>query len=254
MGEILLPDVLGVLDALAYEVNAKGRNVRMVGRKTDESIIAKAHRQAWMIYRDGPLRERFRSGNGKAFGFSKRSIAYAGNDVFREDNRLGKPGTRVPGGRIRKGNLPDYVFTGRFRDQLAKRGTRRASTPNETRTRFSIFGGALNLLGSQRGNISEVISQQRAMRTRPAHTRRDGRSGKTVSVRGYQQMAIKTERKVTKSPRTYADEWAFMPGETDGVQKDADRLILEGFRSAIYDPRTKQIKTTIRARMRGADA
>lgn len=252
MVEILLPDVIGVLDALAYEVNAKGRSVRKVGRITDESIIAKAHRQAWMIYRDGPLRDRFRPGNGRTLGFSKRSMGYAGNDQFRADNRIGKPGSRVPGKGIRKGNLPDYVFIGRFRDQLAKRGTKRVSTPNETRTRFSIFGGALNLLGSQRGNISEVISQTRAMRTRPAHTRRDGRSGRTVSVRSYQQMAVKTERKVTKSPRTYADEWAYQPGETASVQKDADRLILEGFRSAIYNRRTGQIKTSIRARMRGA--
>lgn len=252
MVEILLPDVLGVLDALAYEVNAKGRSVRKVGRITDESIIAKAHRQAWMLYRDGPMRDRFRPGNGQRFGFSKRSAGYAGNDNFRADNRLGKPGANVPGsrGQIRKGNLPNYVFTGRFRDQLAKRGTKRVSTTSETRTRFSIFGGALNLLGSQRGNISEVISHTRAMRTRPAHTRRDGRSGRTVSVRSYRQMAVKTERKATKSPRTYADEWAYRPGETADVQKDADRLILEGFKNAIY--KNGQIKTSIRARMRGA--
>lgn len=256
MAEILLPDVLGVLDALAYQVNAKGRSVRMVGRITDESIIAKGQRQAWMIYRDGPLRDRFRAGNGARHGFSKRSARYAGTDNFRADNRLGKPGANVPGsrGQIRKGNLPDYVFTGRFRDQLAKRGTKRVSTPQETRTRFSIFGGALNLLSNQRGNISEVISQQRAMKTRPAHTRRDGRTGRTVSVRSYQQMAVTTVRKVTKSPRTYAEEWAYKPGETASVQKDADRLILEGFRSAIYDRRTGQIKTSIRARMRGVAA
>jgi hypothetical protein len=249
VAEILLADVLGVLDALAFQVNKKGRNVRMVGRITDESIIAKAHRQAWMIYRDGPLRDRFRAGNGQRFGFSRRSARYAGNDQFRADNRLGKPGARVPGGQIRKGNLPDYVFTGRFRDQLAKRGTKRVSTTSETRTRFSIFGGALNLLGSQRGNISEVISQTRAMRTRPAHTRRDGRTGRTVSVRSYQQMAVKTERKVTKSPRTYADEWAYRPGETASVQTDADRLILEGFKTAIY--KNGQLRPSIRARMRG---
>jgi hypothetical protein len=72
VAEILLPDVLGVLDALAFEVNKKGRSVRMVGRITDESIIAKGQRQAWMIYRDGPLRDRFRSGNGQRYGFSKR--------------------------------------------------------------------------------------------------------------------------------------------------------------------------------------
>lgn len=252
MAEVLLPDVLGVLNALAYEVNAKGRSVRMVGRITDESIIAKAHRQAWMIYRNGPLRDRFRAGNGARYGFSRRSSAYIGTDSYRADRRLGKPGARVPGTQIRKGDLPDYVFTGRFRDQLAKRGTKRVSTPSETRTRFSIFGGALNLLSNKRGNISEVISQQRAMKTRPAHTRRDGRTGRTVSVRSYQQMAVTTVRKVTKSPRTYAEEWAYRPGETADVQKDADRLILEGFRSAIYDRRTGQIKTSIRARMRGA--
>ena len=114
MAEILLPDVLGVMDALALQVNKKGRNVRMVGRISDESIIAKGHRQAWMIYRDGPLRDRFRVGNGARYGFSKRSISYAGNDRFRADNRLGKPGRNLPGsrGQIRKGNLPDYVFTG----------------------------------------------------------------------------------------------------------------------------------------------
>ena len=254
MAEILLPDVLGVLDALGDQISAKGRRVRMVGRITDESIIAKGQRQAWMIYRDGPLRDRFCVGNGQRFGFSKRSMGYAGNYRFRADNRLGKPGANVPGsrGQIRKGNLPDYVFTGRFRDQLAKRGTKRVSTPQETRTRFSIFGGALNLLGSKRGNVSEVINQTRAMRTRPAHTRRDGRTGRTVSVRSYQQMAVKTERKVTKSPRTYAEEWAYQPGETADVQKEADRLILLGFKNAIY--KNGQIKTSIRARMRGAAA
>jgi hypothetical protein len=243
---------MGVLDALSYQINAKGRRVRMVGKITDEGIIAKAHRKAWMIYRDGPLRDRFRDGNGKIYGFSKRSFDYAGNDKYRSDNRLGKPGRNVPGskGQIRKGNLPDYVFTGKFRAQLEKRKTKRVSTPQETRTRFSIGGGVMNVLGVQRGNISEIISQTRVMRTRPAHTRRDGRTGRTVSVRSYQQMAVKTERKVTKSPRTYAEEWAFRPGETNGVQIKADELIYKGFHSAIYDRRTKQIKTSIRELMR----
>ena len=253
MAEILLPDVLGVLDALAFQVNKKGRSVRIVGRSTDESIIAKGQRQAWMIYRDGPLRDRFRSGNGQRYGFSRRSIAYAGNDRFRANNKVGKPGRNLPGthGQIRKGNLPDYVFTGRFRDQLAKRQTKRVSTPQETRTRFSIFGGVLNFLGNQHGNISEIIDRERVRLTRSAYTRR-GPGGKSVSVRGYTQMGYKTTRKVTKSPRTYADEWAYQPQEVAGVQKDADRLILEGFRSAIYDRRTGQIKPSIRARMRGA--
>lgn len=223
----------------------------MVGKITDEGIVARAHRQAWILYRDGPLRDRFQTGNGKKYGFSRRSFDYAGNDKYRSDSRLGKPGRRVAGTQIRKGDLPDYVFTGRFRNQLAKRKTKRVSTPQETRTRFSIGGSVMNVLGSQRGNISEIISQTRAMRTRPAHTRRDGRSGKTVSVRSYQQMAVKIDRKVTKSPRTYADEWAYRPGETESVQRDADRLVLEGFRSAIYDKRTGRIKMSIRERMRG---
>jgi hypothetical protein len=252
VAEILLPDVLGVLNALAFEVNKKGRSVRMVGRRADETIIAKGQRQAWMIYRDGPLRDRFRAGNGARHGFSKRSHQYAGNDAFRADNRLGKPGYNVPGsrGHIRKGNLPDYVFTGRFRGALEKRKARRISTPGETVTRFSIFGGALNLLGAHRGKISEVISSDRKLVTRPAHRRRNPRTGGVVNVRGYQQMSVKTTRTVTKSPRTYAEEWAYKPGETAQVQRDADRLILEGFRSAIYDPRTGQIRSSVRARMR----
>lgn len=236
----LLPDIQGVLDALAFEVSKKGRNVRRLGKQTDEGIIAKGHRIAWKIYRDGTLRDRFAPGNYQRWGFAMRA---------RPKGKLYKYADGTPtGADTRK---PAFVHTGAMRDQMAKRNSRRADSSTEVRTNFSIFGGALNAMGSKRGRISEVISEKRQTVTRAAHTRRDGRTGKPVKVRGYQQQGVKREYKVTLSPRTYAEEWAFRPTELVAVQQDANLLILEGFRSAIYDRRTGQIRTSIRERMRG---
>lgn len=237
----LLPDIQGVLDALAFEVSKKGRNVRRLGKQTDEGIIAKGHRIAWKIYRDGTLRDRFAPGNYQRWGFAMR--ARPKGKIYRYAD--GSP----TGADTRK---PAFVSTGAMRDQMAKRNSRRADSPTEVRTKFSIFGGALNAMGNKRGNISEVASEKRQMVTRPAHTRRDGRSGKVVQVRSYRQESVRRTYTYTKSPRTYAEEWAFRPTEIQAVQNDADRLILEGFRTAIYDRRTGQIRTSIRERMRGA--
>lgn len=253
--EVLLPDILGVLDALAWEVNKKGRNIRIVrGRTTDESIIVKAHRAAWGIYREGTLRDRFSMGNRQRFKFSSRDMRYDGDASARANIKTGKAGRNVPGtfGKVRKAQLPDYVFSGKFRDQVLKRKPRIRYDAGSVVSRFTIRGGPLNALKKQRGYIKQNVIKTHMTKDRAPHMRNDPRIGRKVSVRGYRQVITQTKYTGVLSAWTYAQEWQFQPWEVNQVNDDTKKLIVEGFRTAIYDKRTKKIRTSVRKRMRAA--
>lgn len=142
---------------------------------------------AWRDRREYPgLAFRFSDEGKRRYGFSDRTGRY--------DNS--------------KHYAPDYVNTGRFRDALLARQPKSVNTGGDTViTRFSIFGGALNLMGSQRGVVNEVRKVERKRVQKLAHQRRT-KTGKTVNVRGYEQWSTFVNIERTHAARTYRDEWS----------------------------------------------
>jgi hypothetical protein len=177
-----------------------------------ERTMRATQRAAWLLWRDSPrgMMERFGRGRSK-YAFSQRV-----------PSRVRKDG---------KEHQQAYVTTGAFRASLTKRRPEKTKAAGNTiSTRFSIFGGVLNLLGAakQRGFISSTVSTTREMETRGPFNRT--RAGKTFVVRAHQFLLIKTKRTWTRAARTYRDEWEYRPWELAWVQKKSDQLFLERFR------------------------
>jgi hypothetical protein len=188
--------------------------------------IVKAGMRAGLTrWRDEYIPLRFSHSARSVYGFANRSVSYAKR--------------RLKGSKgVFKGNLPDFVFTGRFRDALLKRKPRAVRDSNAFVTyKFSIFGSVMNAIGDQRGYLNEVESRERITETVKAHTR----NGRTV--RSHQRTGYRKTWKISMSPRTYAQEWALTPTERAAavsLVNEETRRILE---SAKYmDPKTGRFK------------
>jgi len=189
-----------------------------------------SQRKAWVRYRDNPVYP------GVAFRFT-----FPAQPVMGFSYRLRSWGKG-------KRQTPPYVRNGAFRESLAKRKPRlKRDGTTDLATSFSIFGGAMNLLGqdNQRGlklAPPERFSKGKVLRA--AHRRRCP-SGTVASVRAYSQVGYDfADRRKTAgiSDKTYAQEWAFQPGEIAVVQEWADTFFLEDFRRLGVNSKTGQLK------------
>lgn len=188
-------------------------------------IIKAGMRAGLTRWRDEYVPLRFSHSAHAIYGFANRSVSYAKR--------------RLKGSKgVFKGNLPDFVFTGRFRDALLKRKPKAMRDAGGfVSYKYSIFGSVMNVIGSQRGYISEVESRQRITETVKAHMR------KGHTVRSHQRTGYRKTWKISASPRTYAEEWALTPVEKAAavaLVNEETRRILE---SAKYmDPKTGRFK------------
>jgi len=194
--------------------------VRFFDPKKLSGLIKAAQQQAWAEYSEGPLVDRFKQvGFPNRLGFAKRSFRYQQRYTHSDPN--------VP--HAKKSGSPHFVYTGRGRDQVLKRGAKTTRNESYVSTRKSIFFNALNALGSQRGVLTETQIVERKEVTRPAHVRRS-KNGKLVSVRAYRQMTGRPVYKSTPAQKTYAEEWAFRQEEVNAVKKRADELLEQAIR------------------------
>ena len=188
--------------------------------------IVKAGMRAGLTrWRDEFIPLRFSHAAHSLYGFANRSVSYSKR--------------RLKGSNgVYKGNLPDFVFTGRFRDSLLKRNPKAINDSAYFATyKFSIFGGVMNAIGDKRGYINEITSREKVTETVKAHTR------KGVTVRPHQRTGYRKTWKITASPRTYAQEWALTPAERAAavslVNEETRRILA----SAKYmDPKTGRFK------------
>lgn len=185
-----------------------------------------AQRKALIQWRDTAarpgLRYRFTRDAHTAYGFANRTARYLGR--YAADH-----GKDAAGTFIRKGALPDYVYTGRFRDSLVARKPKKGKGATIATT-FSVYGGALNLIGHQRGVTREESSRQTRTVQRQAHTRTGRNGGAPVQVRAYNQRTTQITYSRTPSARTYGQEWAIRPEEIAWVQVRSDAIFLEIFK------------------------
>jgi len=192
-----------------------------LGEKYIKSLLRLAQRGAWLEYRDSAIfpgaRFRFTKNARQPMGFSYRS---------RRWNR-------------RKHDLPDYVFTGRFRDSVLNRNPKTTVTDNVVSTKFSIFGGAMNLLSAKSGSMNAAEGKGLVQRT--AHQRRS-RTGKMVSVRAYSQRGF---TRGAPSGRSYAEEWGYRPDEIAWVGRRTDQL-----GTALYNATAFNKKGNLRTNLR----
>jgi hypothetical protein len=187
--------------------------------------ILKAGMRAGLTrWRDEYIPLRFSPAAHSLYGFSNRSISYSKR--------------RLKGSNgIFKGTLPDYVYTGRFRDALLKRKPKAVRGTSEIAYNFSIFGGAMNLLSAKRGYISEVTSRERITENIKAHTRNG------APVRAHTRTGYRKTWKITTSPRTYAEEWALTAKEKAAavalVNQETRRILSS---KPYLDPRTGRFR------------
>ena len=190
-----------------------------------------SQRKAWVKYRDNPVYP------GAAFRFT-----FPAQPVMGFSYRLRS------WGRGRR-QTPPYVRTGALRDSISKRKPRiKRDGTSDLATSFSIFGGAMNLLGqdNQRGlKLAPPERFSKGLVKRASHRRRCP-SGTVANVRSYTQTGYDfTERLKTAgiSGKTYAQEWSFQPGEIAVAQEWADVFFLEDFRRLGVNSKTGQLKS-----------
>ncbi len=175
------------------------------------SLIKTAQRGAWYEYRDN------RQYPGAAFRFSRQAKQAMGFS-YRSAKHL-----------KRKGNLPDYHFTGAMKASILQRQPKTSVAGNVVTTWFSIFGGAMNFLGAKHGSMNQANGK--GLVTRTAHTRR-GKFGKSVSVRSYQQRGF---IRGAPSGKSYAEEWAYRPDEVAWVGRRTDELGTALYNATVFD-------------------
>lgn len=236
MAEVVLRDLSEVVDQIRVEV---------IERNTK-----RAQKQAWLSWRDRKqypgLRHRFSRGTREQYGFSERDPRYTRRRV------AGTSFWDRARSYVEKGALPPYVYTGRFRNSLLRRKpkTPRDSAGGMITTRFTIFGGVLNLLGAdkQRGLLRWREEITREIRWRGPYTRRSRNGGQHI-VRRHQFLYRSTEITSTPSPKTYAEEWAFQEGEVAWVRSEVDRVRQELLQKAVFTKKGKLKKSALARRI-----
>lgn len=197
--------------------------------------MRKAQKWAVLEWRDrtkGPgVMARFTAAGAEYYGFSARRFLY----------------------RQKKHFKPDYFFSGAFMKSLQVRKPRSTNGGSTVSTRFSIFGGALNLIGSMHGLKEETTRRVRMEIHVPSYWRRRPRGAiKAVHVRAYDQMATVKQVHRVESPRTYKDEFALTEKDAAFIAQRTDERFREIFRASALT-KAGVLKKSTRAFFRGDD-
>lgn len=197
----------------------------------------KAQRQSLVEWRDNTqppgVRARFLESGADYYDQSDRSFKY----------------------RKRKGFLPNYVYTGRLREQLMKRRPVSPKTGNtDVVSRFSLMGGALNLLNGStmkgfRGTYTVVVKE--LVRVRAHH--RVSRLGKGYDVRAYTQTQTHKRTNGTVSNKTYAEEFQIATGDKLWINRRTEQLREQIIRKAVLT-KGGGLRRGARARFNDIDA
>ncbi len=156
--------------------------------------------------------------------------------------------------KSKKAGSVDYVKTGSFRDQLAKRKPKTAVNGGIVSTKFSIGGGAMNLIGDLRGiKRQEYLRQTKQvavrgyMRTTYNHSNHP--SVNRSPVRGYSQMRTSTKSTYTPADRTYREEFALIPADLEFINFKAEQNFIEEYRAAAFTSKG-QLRQSVRLKFR----
>ncbi len=109
---------------------------------------------------------------------------------------------------LKKGSLPDFVKTGRLRDTVLKRKPKSKNAGGtDVVSRIAYGGGALNFLVNVGGitNISRVT--ERVPIVVAGYAYKHHKTGSIVSVAGHAATRKRIRTVVTRSSRSYADEY-----------------------------------------------
>lgn len=208
------------------------RLVDLLKPKEFRGHIAAAQKAAWLEWR----------GRSEYPGLAMRfSLNRTPNDYgFSARTRRGT------GGR-RERTLPYYVNSGAFKRALMQRRPKSSYGDASVSTRFTIFGGVLNLLGApmQRGWQSTVTAQKVETVQRYSYIRKV--KGRPVHVRAYTQRQVTNTYAGGLSSRTYADEWNFRPDEIVWIARRTDTILRERLARIGYKNGSLRLKYRRRA-------
>lgn len=188
------------------------RLVELLQPKEFRGHIAAAQKAAWNEWK---ARSQY-PGLAMRFSLSRTPNDYG----FSARMRRGSQGRRDRA-------LPFYVYTGAFKRAVMQRRPKSRYDSMSVSTRFTIFGGVLNLLGTpqQRGWSSQVESEKVERVQRSAHYRMV--KGRPVSVSAYTQNQRTRTYASGLSNKTYSEEWAFRDDEILWISRRTDTILRE---------------------------
>lgn len=190
----------------------------------------KAQRSAVIEWRDRTqapgVRVRFLPAGKQAYDFSMRSRGYQ---------------------RKKGAKTPDYVYTGAFRESLMARKPKTKVEGHDVVTRFSLMGGAMNLLAGKRG----ARTQTEVVKTETVAVKSHIRSGHTVQAYNQTRRELRVQR--TPASRTYAQEFAIQVQDQAWINARTNQRLLEIVRRAAFK-KNGQLRDSFRDEMRQAVA
>ncbi len=121
-------------------------------------------------------------------------------------------------------------------------------------TRFSIDGGALNLLTNTRGVIREVYLRESKVVAVRGYTQARPRRGRfpgvrSVPVRSYLQMRTSTRAVVETAAKSYREEFALQPVDLEFMKYASERNFQAIYRASALTPKgevRKNVRLTFR--------
>ncbi len=173
-------------------------------------------------------------------------------------NRLGKAfygfSNRRERYRRKKGHSPDYVKTGTFREQVMHRKPQAIVSGGQVVTKFSIGGGAMNLLTNVRGIKREVYLRETKSVNVRAYTQARSVHGKhpavhKVAVRGYAQKRTSTKATSTPADKTYRQEFELVPADLEFMKFKAEQNFIETYRGAAFTSKG-ELRKSVRLKFR----
>lgn len=186
------------------------RLVELLQPKEFRGHIAAAQKAAWMEWKGRKeypgLAMRFSQTNSpNPYGFSARA----------NRRRVKNAGD----------TLPFYTFSGSFKRSVMQRRPKTKYNSATVSTRFTIFGGVLNLLGqnTMRGWSSQVETEKIEKVQRTAHIRTV--KGRPVRVSAYTQNRRVRTYSGGISNKTYAEEWGFRHDEILWISRRTDEIL-----------------------------
>lgn len=208
------------------------RLVDLLHPKEFRGHIAAAQKASWLEWRE---RTKY-PGLAMRFDISKTPNDYG----FSARMRRGTAGKR-------ERTLPYYVYTGSFKRALMRRKPKSTYSPSTVSTRFTIFGGVLNLLGAQqqRGWQTSITAQKVEQVQRYSHIRTV--KGKPVHVKAYTQRKVTNTYSGGLSQKTYAEEWGFRHDEILWISRRTDEILRQRLSSIGYKNGELRLKYRRRA-------
>jgi hypothetical protein len=210
------------------------RLVDLLHPKEFRGHVAAAQKAAWIEWRG---RSQY-PGLAMRFSLNRTPNDYGFSSRSRRGSKYSSRGNRT---------TPYYVNSGSFKRAVMQRRPKSAYGDASVTTRFTIFGGVLNMLGApmQRGWQSTVTAQKVETVQRPAHFR--SVNGRPVRVRSYSQRKVTNTYEGGLSPRTYADEWNFRPDEVQWIASRTDTILRERLARIGYKNGSLKLKYRRRA-------